>query len=343
MIYRQLLKHDGKIEPNEMRTHRIRDPARPSYEDRVQLSSQLASTCQQVYWDTQHTLYEENTLSIVVQRDRHDEGRFGGLFATRCYALDLVTCIPHSLNTVPVIADLTTCAARSLQHARDRTLNNAWPALLRFKEVHLTIDLAHTLEVFIAAYLIRNLLMEEHVTLSLTRAEEDYSAPFIGRLSCCRWLRCQTIMVENIPAGEDISHITEYIESGKPICDILPLWLELKRVLDTYFIDYPNEGLLRWLLDDTYVAAEAAVFEHDLDKFSRLREEILTTATKDKREWVEAKVERVKFTKAALVAEATNDAEIDASESKADTEIASIREEEKEALEAAARIMVRQS
>ncbi|KAK5941160.1 hypothetical protein PMZ80_006437 [Knufia obscura] len=299
-IYGLLLKHDEPIEHDEATDHILHvGGSTPSYNSRTQLSSQLLRTCQQLQREAGDYLYAKNFL--VIGFDFHGDWGYDYF----CHVLSHHVQIPYGPTKIANgVVDLRTCSQEhSFKHPTmvnmHQALSQTWPSLTRFERVKLNLLYKHTWNVFTACYLIRTLVCQKIVQVSMSEVETwtttpgaPLPRPGLPRLKCLQWPRCKVFRIEGIRASA-VPDIVNKIMGPDPVHDILPLYNKLHILLNTRFGEFYRGGLQpgghRNTEEGNMIKALSESLAHNgAQKFLQNKTLILRQAIKRKEAQVEA-------------------------------------------------------
>jgi len=284
MIFSLLLNHNGLIEHDEATEHRINvGRSTQAYQDRIHLSSQLLRTCQILYREAGDYLYYENTLVVGFQH----HGSYGNEYF--CHMLDLHIEIMHDLSSpLTGIVDLLSYAETlhrnwPITASTYQALVALWPSLLRFKKLQINIDIPSQSGIFLACYMMRSLLLDKTVKVSMPDSERLWT----GSGSCHpanalwgrNWPRRRSISVIAV-RDKGAADTVEYLTSFQVVRDILPLFNNLHKLLGAGPYEFHWERSISNRADDGEAqhlvdALQSSLCRNDVEDVLRIIDSIL--------------------------------------------------------------------
>lgn len=283
----------------------------------LELSSQLLRTCQQLYEEGRHVLYNENVLCVEYRPDTVD-------WLTGSTGTDICCVLGQHLNLPYRPFGLPCRISSFFEYARERdkvserpspvwhtmklpnySLAQIYPALVAFRHITLEVRNPSKNRVFIACRVLHDLLVGKHVTMAFleTRSSRRSSEPTerdMGYVTGCGLLRCRSLRIRRPTKLERRTETrlveTENLVTGPTMSDdTYQQWLDLEEYL-VYGVPEING---RKFCDDERViwsietVREAAV-RYDSVKYEQHEREIMGVAgqwIEEFREWRKAEAE----------------------------------------------------
>jgi len=248
------------------------------YRKRLQRSSQVLRTCQQLYVEGHFLLYEENTLQIRT--------RCGGL-----NVLDAFMRLPETVEEMTTQLDLLE-SARSIrdespgEHDEDADrIVRTYPALKKFRKYSIEVVYCDQEDVFIACRMLRNLLHNKHVTF-MPKHHGLSDCDAVDFLEPCAILDCESFTFDDI---DDVEHLRAAVTGRTRVLDLFPLWLNfsdnflsnLPEIREDSFVDRHKqdcEELKQYMLD------------YDMDAYTEQQQFIMERAIEWNEEWAEGEI-----------------------------------------------------
>ena len=288
-----------------------RDNSETNEQYNINFSSQLLRCCQQLYIEGQHILYHKNILCIDIEftlpsTRTPDEGPLWWK-PDRCFVLDLQLRLPsHAADPISLLdyimkqeqggASWSLCPRSCDAGDPPYTLPQIYPSLTLFRNIRLLVcD-----RLLIACRVMRDFLLDKHVTLGLVEAFNETDQPLedglysARNISRCRILRCRSLRIErpetSIPVIEARLSELEQVVAGPT--KAIDTWQQCEELDEYVHFGLPKieRSLFCWDQRVTSVmrAAREAAEQYDVVGFEEQKGQVMEMARqwmKDSEQW----------------------------------------------------------
>ena len=260
------------------------------YEAYLSFSAALLRSCQALYTEARHILYEENTLAIRCAPS--DKGQTFDILTSRLSIELSLTFIAGGISLQSIraqeISFITQPERSRLDSTRPQEISQwdhrNWEAAARFQKYEVSLQLAHEHHIWMACRVLSKILWQKRVVMNIV---PPVRSPRRGDLTrACRQLRCRSIefvqLHESSQGDADtLERTRRIIEDDNNIDDNLRvLWQRFERFTRKMWcsgstgFDSPDLKPLT-----------SAVHLNDIELFEKARSEVLSTLPHSLASW----------------------------------------------------------